>query len=56
VWRLANKNGSTNCNLRIGDRILVNTKNGRSCITVTRIEELDERPIEKTIKKCYSKR
>ena len=56
VWRVPTNWGDWANNLCVDDLIMCNTKFGDMQVKVTRIETLDERPIDMVIKKVAKKR
>ena len=56
VWRVPANWGNWADNLCIGDLIMCDTKFGEMQVKVTRIEILDERPVDMVIKKVTRKR
>lgn len=54
-WRVTNNTQGVE-NLYVGNRALVDTRDGKKMILVTRIETLDEPPVDSVVKrvlKCY---
>ena len=51
VWRVAKSWGNWADNIKVGDLILCDTKNGNRQVKVTKIETLDEYPVNKVVKK-----
>lgn len=51
VWRVAKSWGNWADNIKVGDLILCDTKNGYRQVKVTRIESLDECPVKFNVKK-----
>jgi hypothetical protein len=52
VWRMTNKTVNKE-SLEVGSKAVVNTKKGMRTVTVTRVETLDEPPVDVKVKKVY---
>ena len=51
IWRVAKSWGNWVDNIKVGDLILCDTKNGYKQVKVTKIETLDECPVKFQVKK-----